>query len=76
MKKNELVKIVNFFVSHHRKSMQKVNVYYPRKHFPNSDLQAIRKRLNATCVDVCSKQIIEQEALVIFDIDPVTEVIE
>ena len=76
MKKNELTKIVNFFISHHRKSMEKVNVYYPLKHFPNSDLQAICKRLNNVCIDVKCRRIIEQQAFVTFDIDSTSEVIE
>lgn len=68
MKKNDLVKQVNFFTSAHRKSGQPINIYYPRKHFPSTDIQALRKRLNAVCFDVQSRTIIEHDALLIFDL--------
>lgn len=68
--KNDLIKQVNFFVSDHRKKGSPVSVYYPLKHFPKSDLQSIRKRLNRVCYDVQSRTIIQHAALIIYDLPP------
>ncbi len=71
MRKNELTKIINFFLSAHRRSGQNVNIFYPRKNFPQVDIQALRKRLNAVCFDVQCRTILEHDCIVTFDLMPV-----
>jgi len=66
MKRNELKRIVNFYLSKHRTSCNSVNIYYPLIEFPELDLISFRKVLNALCYDAHCKVILEHKAVIIY----------
>ena len=68
-----LNRICFFFVDKHRKSNERVSYYYIDDYFKDADLQSLRKRINMYFDDVHAINIIDCNALVLHNINKVTD---